>query len=147
MTASNPSRDAFSHGLGGPPPRGADLEGHLGNAAQLLNRIAGQLGSSLALVSPDGTRRPPPPALVLVAHGSRDPRALATVRTLMERVRELRPHLPVHLGHIELNEPLLGDTLASLVEAYRTPSSYRCCSAAATTSGATSPRPPPPSPA
>ncbi|MFD5516585.1 sirohydrochlorin chelatase [Streptomyces sp. NPDC127066] len=114
MTASNPARDAISHGLGGPPPHGADLEGHLGNAAQLLNRIAGQLGSRLALVSPDGTRRPPPPALVLVAHGSRDPRALATVRTLMERVRELRPHLPVHLGHIELNEPLLGDTLSSL---------------------------------
>jgi sirohydrochlorin ferrochelatase len=49
-----------------------------------------------------------------VAHGSRDPRALATVRALMERVRELRPHLPVHLGHIELNEPLLDDTLAGI---------------------------------
>lgn len=114
MTASNPARDASSHRLGGPPPRGAHLEGHLDSAAQLLNRIAGQLGSRLALVAPDGTRRPAPPALVLVAHGSRDPRALDTVRTLIERVRELRPHLDVHLGHIELNEPLLGDTLTSL---------------------------------
>lgn len=54
------------------------------------------------------------PSLVLVAHGSRDPRALTTVHTLMERVRELRPGLSVRLGHIELNEPLLPDTLAVL---------------------------------
>ncbi|MEU6669528.1 sirohydrochlorin chelatase [Streptomyces sp. NPDC046727] len=66
------------------------------------------------LVSPLGGRRPAPPALVLVAHGSRDPRALTTVRALMARVRELRPALPVHLGHIELNEPLLPGTLAAL---------------------------------
>ncbi|GGZ52462.1 sirohydrochlorin chelatase [Streptomyces bluensis] len=69
----------------------------------------------LSLVTSDGTRRPaPPPALVLVAHGSRDPRTLATVHALVDRVRELRPGLPVHLGHIELNEPLLPDTLAAL---------------------------------
>ncbi|MCM1941892.1 sirohydrochlorin chelatase [Streptomyces sp. G3] len=54
------------------------------------------------------------PALVVVAHGSRDPRALSTVRALLDRVRLLRPTLPVHLGHIELNEPLLPDTLAAL---------------------------------
>ncbi|MFG2935972.1 sirohydrochlorin chelatase [Streptomyces sp. NPDC048282] len=65
----------------------------------------------------DLSPRPGPPALVLVAHGSRDPRAPATVRALMERVRELRPGLPVHLGHIELNEPLLPDTLAALGDA------------------------------
>ncbi|WP_181798830.1 CbiX/SirB N-terminal domain-containing protein, partial [Streptomyces sp. WELS2] len=64
--------------------------------------------------SPPGGGRPAPPALVLVAHGSRDPRALGTVRALRERVRALRPGLPVHLGHIELNEPLLPDTLAAL---------------------------------
>lgn len=54
------------------------------------------------------------PALVVVAHGSRDPRALSTVRQLLDRVRVLRPGLPVHLGHIELNAPLLPDTLAGL---------------------------------
>ncbi|MGW9493151.1 sirohydrochlorin chelatase [Streptomyces prasinus] len=59
-------------------------------------------------------RTPPPPALVVVAHGSRDPRAPSTVRALLDRVRALRPGLPVHLGHIELNEPLLDDTLAGL---------------------------------
>ncbi|MEU9341282.1 sirohydrochlorin chelatase [Streptomyces sp. NPDC048278] len=64
----------------------------------------------------DLSPRPGPPALVLVAHGSRDPRALSTVRALMDRVRALRPGLPVHLGHIELNEPLLPDALAALGE-------------------------------
>ncbi|WP_179235678.1 CbiX/SirB N-terminal domain-containing protein [Streptomyces sp. CS113] len=54
------------------------------------------------------------PALVVVAHGSRDPRALSTVRALLDRVRALRPALPVHLGHVELNAPLLPDTLAGL---------------------------------
>jgi sirohydrochlorin ferrochelatase len=112
MTASNLPRDESHPRPGGQPLRG----GHLDSTAQLMNRITSQLGSQLSLVSLDGTRRPAPPALVLVGHGSRDPRALATVRTLMERVRELRPHLPVHLGHIELNEPLLPDTLAALGE-------------------------------
>ncbi|MFI2377353.1 sirohydrochlorin chelatase [Streptomyces sp. NPDC018964] len=54
------------------------------------------------------------PSLVVVAHGSRDPRALGTVRRLLDHVRALRPGLPVHLGHIELNAPLLPDTLAEL---------------------------------
>ncbi|MET8946153.1 sirohydrochlorin chelatase [Streptomyces sp. NPDC004542] len=69
------------------------------------------------IVALDGRRRPGPPALVLVGHGSRDPRALRTVLALMERVRELRPGLSVRLGHIELNEPLLPDTLAGLGDA------------------------------
>ncbi|MEU1848581.1 sirohydrochlorin chelatase [Streptomyces sp. NPDC019990] len=68
----------------------------------------------LSLVPPAATRRPAPPALVVVAHGSRDPRALSTVRALLDRVRALRPDVPAHLGHIELNAPLLPDTLAAL---------------------------------
>ncbi|WP_250847352.1 sirohydrochlorin chelatase [Streptomyces hygroscopicus] len=58
------------------------------------------------------TRRPP--TLVAVAHGSRNPEALRTVTALLDRVRALRPGLPVRLGHIELNRPLLTDTLAAL---------------------------------
>lgn len=54
------------------------------------------------------------PALVAVAHGSRDPRALRTVRALLDLVRARRPELDVRLGHVELNEPLLDDTLAGL---------------------------------
>ncbi|ATL27546.1 Sirohydrochlorin ferrochelatase [Streptomyces formicae] len=80
-----------------------------------MDRITSQLGSQLRRVSPDGGRRPDPSApLVLVAHGSRDPRALATVEDLAERVRELRPGLTVGIGHIELTEPLLTDTLTGL---------------------------------
>ncbi|WGD43117.1 sirohydrochlorin chelatase [Streptomyces cathayae] len=56
----------------------------------------------------------PTTPLVVVAHGSRDPRTPGTVRALLDRVRALRPGLPVHLGHIELNAPLLPDTLAGL---------------------------------
>ncbi|MFH8972526.1 sirohydrochlorin chelatase [Streptomyces sp. NPDC017890] len=67
------------------------------------------MGRTSTVNHPGGT-----PALVVVAHGSRDPRALSTVRALLDRVRALRPALPVHLGHIELNEPLLPDTLAAL---------------------------------
>ncbi|SDO91214.1 Sirohydrochlorin ferrochelatase [Streptomyces sp. cf386] len=106
MTASNPPRDE-STTLPGP---GA----HLDSTAHIMNRISSQLARQLSLVSLDGRRRPEPPALVVVAHGSRDPRALSTVRALLDEVRELRPALPVHLGHIELNEPLLPDTLAAL---------------------------------
>ncbi|WP_234320868.1 sirohydrochlorin chelatase [Streptomyces katrae] len=51
------------------------------------------------------------PTLVAVAHGSRDPRALPTVLALLDRIRELRPRLDVRLGHVELNRPLLGETL------------------------------------
>lgn len=89
----------------------------LDSTAQLLTRITSQLGNQLSLVSLNGTRRPmhrtrrSAPTLVAVAHGSRDPRALHTVLELLDRVRELRPALDVRLGHIELNEPLLPDTL------------------------------------
>ncbi|MFG3150921.1 sirohydrochlorin chelatase [Streptomyces sp. NPDC048219] len=67
------------------------------------------MGRATSTATPGGT-----PALVAVAHGSRDPRALSTVRALLDRVRALRPGLPVHLGHIELNAPLLPDTLTAL---------------------------------
>ncbi|WP_327666251.1 MULTISPECIES: sirohydrochlorin chelatase [unclassified Streptomyces] len=86
---------------------------HTVGTAGLLTMISDQLGSRLSHVSPLRGHRQPP-ALVLVAHGSRDPRALATVSELVERIRERRPGLTVRLGHIELNEPLLGDTLAGL---------------------------------
>ncbi|WP_041819982.1 sirohydrochlorin chelatase [Streptomyces davaonensis] len=99
MTASQPLHDESTS---------------LDSTAHLMNRISSQLASQLSLVALDGRRRPTRPALVVVAHGSRDPRALSTVRTLLDRVRELRPGLPVHLGHIELNAPLLPDTLAAL---------------------------------
>ncbi|MEU9477790.1 sirohydrochlorin chelatase [Streptomyces sp. NPDC048191] len=95
-----------------PPRSESDL--HLDSTAHLMDSIGSRLVGRLRLVSPLGHHRHARPALVLVAHGSRDPRALDTVRALRDRVRELRPGLPVHLGHVELNEPLLPDTLAAL---------------------------------
>ncbi|MEU1269604.1 sirohydrochlorin chelatase [Streptomyces sp. NPDC005799] len=82
--------------------------------ADLMSQIGSRLASQLSLVSLNGRRRPGPPALVVVAHGSRNPRALSTVRALLDKVRDQRPGLSVHLGHIELNAPLLPDTLAGL---------------------------------
>jgi sirohydrochlorin ferrochelatase len=95
------------------PPR-SESDIHLDSTAHLMNSISSRLAGQLRLVAPPVRRRPAPPALVLVAHGSRDPRALDTVRAVRDRVRELRPGLAVHLGHIELNEPLLPDTLTAL---------------------------------
>ncbi|QXE36935.1 sirohydrochlorin chelatase [Streptomyces sp. GMY02] len=54
------------------------------------------------------------PSLVVVAHGSRDPRTRATIATLLDRVRELRPGVDVRLGHLGIDEPLLSDTLVGL---------------------------------
>lgn len=61
---------------------------------------------------PGPAARTAAPTLVAVAHGSRDPEVPGTVTALLDRVRALRPGLRVELGHIELNEPLLSDTLA-----------------------------------
>ncbi|MFG2821184.1 sirohydrochlorin chelatase [Kitasatospora sp. NPDC048365] len=54
------------------------------------------------------------PALVLVAHGSRDPAAEAEIRRLLAAVRSARPELDVRLAHLGLNAPLLPDVLAEL---------------------------------
>lgn len=95
----------------------------LDSTAELVTRIAAQLGSQLSHVRLNGSRKPMPttsrpaparPALVAVAHGSRDPRALRTVTALLDLVRELRPGLDVRLGHIEIDEPALPATLAEL---------------------------------
>ncbi|MEV7613718.1 sirohydrochlorin chelatase [Streptomyces sp. NPDC089799] len=69
--------------------------------------------------SPRPAAAPASGTLVAVAHGSRDPRALESVSALLHRVRELRPRLDVRLGHIELSEPLLDDTLHALPDGTR----------------------------
>ncbi|MCQ4082019.1 sirohydrochlorin chelatase [Streptomyces sp. RB6PN25] len=81
------------------------------STGRLMSLITAQLNTQLTRVSPPRRR---PATLVAVGHGSRDPEASRTVRALLERVRALRPGIPLRLGHIELSEPLLSDTLASL---------------------------------
>ncbi|ASU77958.1 sirohydrochlorin chelatase [Actinopolyspora erythraea] len=52
--------------------------------------------------------------LVAVAHGSRDPRSAATIRTLLDVVRSVRPELDVRTAFLELSAPRLGDVLDTL---------------------------------
>ncbi|MEU9331615.1 sirohydrochlorin chelatase [Streptomyces sp. NPDC048290] len=54
------------------------------------------------------------PVLVVVAHGSRDPRHPATVHALVERVRSLRPGLRVETGFLDFNLPSVPAVLESL---------------------------------
>ncbi|MEU2558486.1 sirohydrochlorin chelatase [Streptomyces longispororuber] len=107
MTPPTPRPDRTPSPPGRPP--------HPDGTARLATRVPGELGTRLGLVRPrDPRRQAPRPALVAVAHGSRDPRALATATALLDAVRAHRPGLDVRLGHIELNEPLLTDTLDAL---------------------------------
>ncbi|MQY07840.1 sirohydrochlorin chelatase [Actinomadura macrotermitis] len=52
--------------------------------------------------------------MVAVAHGSRDPRAAATVAELLDRVRALRPDLPVHAAFLDHAAPAPARVLAAL---------------------------------
>ncbi|MGV9254130.1 sirohydrochlorin chelatase [Streptomyces sp. NPDC003697] len=56
----------------------------------------------------------PEPVLVVVAHGSRDPRHAATVHALVGRVRSLRPGLRVETGFLDFNVPSVPGVLESL---------------------------------
>lgn len=54
------------------------------------------------------------PVLLVVAHGSRDPRHAATVHDLVRRVRSLRPGLRVETGFLDFNIPSVQGVLESL---------------------------------
>ncbi|MEU7471059.1 sirohydrochlorin chelatase [Streptomyces sp. NPDC044984] len=54
------------------------------------------------------------PVLLVVAHGSRDPRHAATVHELVRRVRSLRPGLRVETGFLDFNIPSVQGVLESL---------------------------------
>ncbi|HUR72646.1 MAG TPA: sirohydrochlorin chelatase [Sporichthya sp.] len=54
------------------------------------------------------------PALIAVAHGSRNPAAQANIRALLAAVRAARPGLDVREAYIELASPLLPEVLADL---------------------------------
>ncbi|MFD5573823.1 sirohydrochlorin chelatase [Streptomyces cadmiisoli] len=56
----------------------------------------------------------PAPVLVVIAHGSRDPRHAATVHALVRRVRSLRPELRVETGFLDFNIPSVPGVLESL---------------------------------
>ncbi|MBL1103630.1 sirohydrochlorin chelatase [Streptomyces sp. 5-8] len=54
------------------------------------------------------------PVLLVIAHGSRDPRHAATVHALVRRVRSLRPGLRVETGFLDFNVPSVHGVLESL---------------------------------
>lgn len=47
-----------------------------------------------------------------MAHGTRDPAGPATVRALLDRVRAMRPWLPVAAAYAEISDPQLEEVLA-----------------------------------
>ncbi|MET8171848.1 sirohydrochlorin chelatase [Streptomyces clavifer] len=54
------------------------------------------------------------PVLLVIAHGSRDPRHAATVHALTARVRSLRPGLCVETGFLDFNAPSVPRVLERL---------------------------------
>lgn len=54
-------------------------------------------------------------ALILFAHGSRDPLWHRPIEAVAERVRELSPGLPVRCAYLELSTPDLPQTAAELI--------------------------------
>ncbi|GAB1326772.1 sirohydrochlorin chelatase [Streptomyces sennicomposti] len=54
------------------------------------------------------------PVLLVVAHGSRDPRHAANVHALVRRVRAARPDLRVETGFLDFNVPSVPGVLESL---------------------------------
>ncbi|MET9613515.1 sirohydrochlorin chelatase [Kitasatospora indigofera] len=92
------------------------------SSSDLLAEISQQFTARPAATSSGRPAARPPlvlhsarrPALVLVAHGSRDPAALAEIRRLLALLRGARPELDVRLAHLGLNAPLLPDVLAEL---------------------------------
>ncbi|MGW4422815.1 sirohydrochlorin chelatase [Streptosporangium sp. NPDC004631] len=60
---------------------------------------------------------PSGPPLVAVAHGSRDPRAAATVEDLLDLVRRARPELTVRTAYLDHAPPTIAMALSGLSEA------------------------------
>ncbi len=57
------------------------------------------------------------PALVALAHGSRDPRSSATIKALVDEVRAMRPDLRIEAAFLELSKPCFGTVVDRLVRA------------------------------
>lgn len=57
------------------------------------------------------------PALVALAHGSRDPRSAATIKALVDEVRAMRPDLRIEQAFLELSKPSFSTVVDRLVKA------------------------------
>lgn len=57
------------------------------------------------------------PALVALAHGSRDPRSAATIKALVDEVKAMRPDLRVETAFLDLSKPSFQTVVDRLVKA------------------------------
>lgn len=57
------------------------------------------------------------PALVALAHGSRDPRSAATIKALVDEVRAMRPDLRIEQAFLDLSRPSFTTVVDRLVKA------------------------------
>ncbi|WP_109508784.1 sirohydrochlorin chelatase [Nocardioides speluncae] len=57
------------------------------------------------------------PALVALAHGSRDPRSAATIEALVAEVRTMRPDLRIETAFLDLSKPTFNQVVAKLARA------------------------------
>src|SRR5918997_5118856 len=58
----------------------------------------------------------PPPALLVVGHGSRDPRGAEEFHELLALIRGRNPHLSIEGGFIELSRPPISECVNRLAE-------------------------------
>ncbi|WP_084510789.1 sirohydrochlorin chelatase [Nocardia lijiangensis] len=66
-------------------------------------------------VPPRGDRRSTAPALIAVAHGSRDPRSAATMAAVVAEIAAARPDLDVHLAFLDLSAPSVEQVVDAVV--------------------------------
>lgn len=57
------------------------------------------------------------PALVALAHGSRDPRSAATIKSLVDEVKRMRPDLRIETAFLDLAKPSFQTVVDRLVKA------------------------------
>lgn len=55
------------------------------------------------------------PALIALAHGSRDPRSAETIQALVAQVRAMRPDLPIEAAFLDHSRPRFGTVVDRLV--------------------------------
>ena len=89
------------------------------------------------------------PALVALAHGSRDPRSAATITALVDEVRAMRPDLRIEPAFLELSKPSFDDgrrqarARRARRDRRRAPAAHRGLPRQGRRARAPSPRPPP----
>ncbi len=72
-------------------------------------------GADAAGAEPAGASAVRPPALLIAAHGTRDPQGVSACHALADRIRGMLPDVRVAVSFVELVEPAIEDALATLL--------------------------------